>query len=58
MARPFSKINPIKKTFYIEKRCLELLAELSRMDKRSPSQYLENLIEADWSKKRKPKTKS
>lgn len=55
MSRPFTKINPLKKTFYLEKRSIELLAEMAREDSRSPSMTLELLITADWERRRKGK---
>jgi hypothetical protein len=51
MSRPATKLNPIKKTFYIETQTIKHLTFLAGEDKRSPSQYLENLIEADWLKR-------
>ncbi len=48
MARPVTKLNPVKKTYNLEKRTLELLAKLAREDKRSLSQFIELLIEKEW----------
>jgi hypothetical protein len=55
MARPSKKLNPIKKTYYLEARSVQFLEEMARQDKRSMSQYLELLIEADWAKSHKKK---
>ena len=53
MARPATKINPVKKTYNLERRSLELLEEMARQDKRSPSMTLELLIMAEWQGRQK-----
>lgn len=64
MPRPKQKINPKKKTYYLEAQAVARLVEMAVADGRSPSCFIERLIAAkytEWTRaasKQKPKKTS
>ncbi len=45
--RPKIKEDPVKITLYLDRKYRDLLRDLAKTDKRSPSQFVENLIVAE-----------